>query len=229
MYNKSLNSLLIYGGSFDPIHQGHLSTALSVQENACFERFIFLPCKQSLLKQPAQAGCVHRVNMLQLALARYPEFKLDTYEITRSGPSYMIETLEYMRATTSSSTAITLLMGLDSFIDLTLWQRWNEILSYSHLMIIARPNYSIDNLNPELMDFMHQHKTYDIKDLLTNPCGYIYLFNAGWHAVSSSFLRKYMHSKSYINRLMPEAVIDYIKEHGLYQLHSPFDPKLSFD
>ena len=141
----------------------------------------------------------------------------------------MIETLEYMRTQTSSSTAITLLMGLDSFIDLPLWQRWTEILSYCHLMILDRPNYFLDNLQPDLLALMHKHQTYNKNDLITSPCGYIYRFNAGEHAVSSSFLRTHMYSISDINRLMPESVIDYIKEHGLYQSHSPSDPKLSFD
>ena len=229
MYYKSLNNLLIYGGSFDPVHQGHLNTALAVQEGAHFERFLFLPCKQSLLKQPTQAGCTDRVNMLRLALAKYPEFTLDTYEITHSRPSYMIDTLEYMRSNTGAKTAITLLMGMDSFIDLPLWQRWTEILSYCHLMVIDRPNYVIGHIQNPLLGMLSKHQTYNKNDLLTSPGGKIYFFNAGQYAVSSSFLRTHMHSPADINRLIPESVVDYIKEHGLYQLHSPSDPELSSD
>ena len=217
MHTETRNNLIIYGGSFDPIHQGHLNTALAVQESARFERFLFLPCKQSLLKNSANASCHDRLNMLKLALDPYPEFTLDTYEITNTRPSYMIETLEYMRAQAGLNTAITLMMGLDTFAELPLWNRWTELLSYSHLMIIDRPNYAINNLNHELLDLMQQHQTRDKNDLLRLTCGTIYLFNAGQHDISSSFLRAQMKSGQDITHLTPDTVKNYIKEHALYR------------
>lgn len=119
-------SIAIFGGSFDPIHNGHLQTSLAIQKYFNFDSYIFLPCKTPTLKPATVANSEQRIEMILRAINRYKQnFKLDLREIERTTPSYMVETLESFRAE-SPEASITLIIGYDAFISLSQWHQWQK-------------------------------------------------------------------------------------------------------
>lgn len=209
-------SILLFGGSFDPPHYGHLKTALAVQQYFSFERFVFLPCKVSVLKKTTHSSIEHRLALLQRALEPYPFFEISLQEITRNTPSFMVETLENYRAELGNDAAITLLIGHDSFLELPQWHRFETLLSLCHLLVIERPNTNSAPLPNLLQKISHTHEIVDKLRLETTPCGAIYRFNAGSYDISSTKLRSLIQAKLSVEEYLPKAVSDYIQEHQLY-------------
>ncbi len=180
-----MNNIIIYGGTFDPLHNGHLNTALAVQAQFHFERFIFLPCKTPLIKKAASASSEQRVHMLQLALQNIPEFSIDNREIIRDTPSYMVDTLKSFRKELGESISITLCLGMDAFIQLPKWHSWQEIISLSNLLILKRAEIKDDTIEASLENLLKNHEVFNKTYLLTQPHGAIYRIDAG----STPFLR----------------------------------------
>jgi nicotinate-nucleotide adenylyltransferase len=212
-----LKSVLIFGGSFDPVHNGHLNTALDVQKQFKFYKFIFLPCKIPLLKNNTQATAEQRSQMLRLALRDYPFFSIDLREIQRGTPSYMSETLNSFRQEMGHSVSITLLLGLDAFQQFNRWHQWQNILTLSHLLIMNRPDADL-NLPQELEQLYLTHKVERKRDLLSSAHGKILLCDAGNFAISSTWIRSQLQQGNDVTNYVPQNVLAYIKEQDLYQV-----------
>lgn len=212
-----MQNILIYGGSFDPPHNGHINTAISVEQFFHFERFIFLPCKIPLLKQATLASAQQRICMLQLAIENHPEFSIDQREINRKTPSYMVETLQSFREEIGTHAPITLLLGMDAFIQLPKWHCFDKLLTLSHVLVIKRARISEKKIPQILKKLLITHEVFDKNDLLTCPCGKIYQYDAGQYPVSSSELRQKIRAKENIEAYLPPAVYHYIKALALYQ------------
>ncbi|AHE67189.1 nicotinate-nucleotide adenylyltransferase [Legionella oakridgensis] len=212
-----MRHLIIYGGSFDPPHNGHLNTAIAVQNEFHFERFVFLPCKTPVLKEATQASCEQRISMLQLALLPYREFHIDTREIERDAPSYMVNTLESFREEIGEKIPITLLMGMDAFLRLPEWYQWQRLLALSHILVIQRPQINPPAMPQSLEALLSLKKTTEKSNLLTESHGKIFCYDAGQYDISSSWLRKQIKSRTDVRNYLPSAVYQYIKEQALYQ------------
>lgn len=210
------NNILIYGGSFDPIHLGHLNTALAVQKHMQFGRFIFLPCKTPVLKKATTATCEQRIHMLELALAPYPKFAIDLREIQRDTPSFMVDTLKSFRDELGGQAAMTLLLGMDAFLQLPHWHAWEKILKLSHLLVIKRATIDEKILSEELKTLLNTHETINKADLLDNPYGKIYQYNAGEYPISSSDLRQKIKTGEDARPYLPEGIDQYLKIEKLY-------------
>jgi nicotinate-nucleotide adenylyltransferase len=221
-----MQSILIYGGSFDPPHAGHLNVALNVQQYFHFERFFFLPCKVPLLKNPTQAGTIDRLNMLQLMLKENTEMSISTVEIERASPSYMSETLKTFRDNFGNAASITLLLGMDSFLTLPQWEHFESIPLLSNLLVIRRqptpPPATVEqSYHLNLDNNIEKKETFGIPEvpplsLLNNTHGKIAYFDAGFYPISSSLLREKIRLKQPIGDDCPQAVDKYIQLHGLY-------------
>ncbi|MCP0913302.1 nicotinate-nucleotide adenylyltransferase [Legionella sp. 27cVA30] len=212
-----MHNIIIYGGSFDPIHNGHLKTALQVQNEFNFESFIFLPCKIPLLKEATKASAKQRMQMLQQAVFPYPAFKIDLREIEREGPSYMVETLKSFRKECGECTAINLLVGMDTFLQLPQWYQWQKIIGLANILVMERPTDTIENSPDALKKVLQKHQTLNKKDLLNCAAGKIYLYNAGFYPVSSSWLREQIKKGNDVSSYLPGGIAEYIKAQGLYQ------------
>ena len=211
-----MNNLIIYGGSFDPLHNGHLNTALTVQKAFSFERFIFLPCKTPVLKKATMASSKQRLEMLELAIATYPDFEISLEEVMRPTPSFMVDTLEFFHKQFSDC-AITLLIGMDSFLQLPQWHNWQKILTLSNLLVMKRPHTDEYDAGELVKNLLLTHETMDKQDLLTNRFGKIYRYDAGEYDISSTWLREQIRSGVDIEPYLPASVYQYIKKQGLYQ------------
>ena len=207
--------MLIYGGSFDPPHLGHLHTALNVQRHFHFDHIFFLPCKQPILKKQTQAKATDRINMLQIMLKEYPEFSISTLEIDRDTPSYMTETLKSLRKEWGNECSITLLMGMDAFVNLNRWHEWEKIPTLCNLLVIQRPQSS-KNTTPPTIPALEIQSSQDL-DLLTTAYGKFTVFDAGEYPISSTEIREKIRLKKDVSEHLPKEVADYIRRHGLYQ------------
>lgn len=200
-----MRTIALFGGSFNPIHLGHINTSLKIQSTYHFDSYLFLPCKQSPLKSQGEANRQQRVAMLKLALEPYKEFAMDLREINRDGPSYMVDTLKSFK-NEAPKESITLVLGYDAFLSLPQWYQWEQLTTLAHLLVIQRPNWSKQELPETLKAHIQKHP----------DC--ISFFDAGQYDYSSSQIRQdiKMGLLDVSSKLQP-AVYQYIKQQGLYQ------------
>lgn len=212
--------IVIFGGSFDPVHNGHIKTALSVQNTFHFDRFIFLPCNIPALKNATIATSQQRLDMLKLAIMNYPEFEVDPREIERSGPSYTMDTLNSFRRELGKKASITLLIGMDAFYSLTKWHCWEDILNQCNLLVMERKTSIHSSMPVKIKTLLTKHEMVnDPHTLVNSEKGLIVRYDAGHYPISSSELRKKMMEGDTIKAFVPENVYDYIKLGGLYSSH----------
>lgn len=210
-----MHSIAIFGGTFDPIHNGHLQTSLNIQAHFQFDTYIFLPCKIPTIKPPAFANNQQRVKMIELAIKDYPTLKIDLREIERNTPSYMVETLESFRLEYPEA-AITLIMGYDSFISLPHWYQWEKLITLANILVINRDEFAKQEI-PEIMKtFLKTHQSNNQKAILKHQAGTVFLFDAGHYVISSTAIREEIRLKKDVSLKLPREVCQYIKDEGLY-------------
>lgn len=211
-----MNSIAIFGGTFDPIHQGHVQTSLSIQSNFNFDSYYFLPCKIPVLKSAAYANNQQRIDMIELVIKNHPEFKVDLREIKRDSPSYMVETLTSFREENKEA-SLTLILGYDAFLTLPQWHHWKEIIKLSNLLIINRNQFSSVSMPEEIKELLMHHTTELKTDILSKKAGFIYLYDAGNYEISSTHIREALKKNKQMSEQVPEEVAQYIKQWALYQ------------
>jgi nicotinate-nucleotide adenylyltransferase len=213
--NSSEKSIALLGGTFDPIHLGHLSIAQTIQTQFHFSSFLFLPAHLPVHKQ-ADASISQRVDMINLVLEAMPieHASLCLQEVNRSAPSYMIDTLRELRQI-HPNTAISLILGWDSFLSLPDWHQFESLLSFCHFLVINRPRV-VWQLNDTLQSFIQKHQTDEFSKLQIESCGLIYFFHAGLYEISSSEIRERVRHHQSIQDMVPKAVETYIRAHKLY-------------
>lgn len=217
-HHRKPKNLIIFGGTFDPVHIGHLQIAHQVQKKFGFDRFVFLPCKMPVLKNPSVASPKQRIEMLQLALKNQPSpFIIDTSEINRETPSYMVETLTAFRERYTEGTAISLLLGVDTFLQLPQWYQWKKVLQLANLCVVNRPSTQPIGQWPSVIQkVLAQHETQQPKTLLSTSQGLIYRYNAGFFPISSTWIRHEFSDGRMPEAVLPAGLLDYIAREKLY-------------
>lgn len=208
--------IAILGGTFDPIHNGHLKTSLIINKHFNFNSFIFLPCKTPTLKAPPLASNAQRIEMIKLAIQDHCHFKLDLREIDRDTPSYMVDTLKSFRREFPKA-SITLIIGYDAFLSLPYWHQWQKIITLAHLVVINRSEFAKVPV-PEIMhEFLNSYQKSDRSLVSQTQGGCVYLFDAGTYEISSSSIRRDLNKGLDVTNKIPHLVYEYIKSQGLYQ------------
>ena len=205
----------ILGGTFDPVHFGHLRPALEVQEALALEELRLIPCHIPPHRGQPHASAAQRVAMLEAAVQAQPAFRIDTRELQRHGPSYTFDTLVSLREDLGD-TGICLLMGMDAFGDLTTWHRWDELIELCHLVVMTRPGADVP-YDGELADFIRRHRVPDAAPLRGLPAGRLLFQPVTALAISASRLRTLLAEGLSPAFLTPEAVIEIINQEGLYR------------
>lgn len=205
----------ILGGTFNPIHYGHLRIAQEVAEALALSQVKFLPAAKPPLKTEPDVTAKQRVEMVQLAIASNPLFSLDTRELERSGPSYTIDTLISLRAEHLQD-ALCLIIGTDAFARFDQWHRWQEILDYCHLIVVSRPPVANLQLSDPLRKLLQTRQTHDTTQLSQHTHGRIAMHTVTALDISSSQIRSLVHARQNPAYLCPESVIQYIQDHRLY-------------
>ena len=194
----------ILGGTFDPIHKGHLAVAEEVRLRLNLDEVLFIPVgypwrKAGSLILPAE----HRVEMVRLAIADRPSFRVSTIEVDREGPSYTIDTLEELRSGLGNGDEIFFIVGWDSLADLPNWKAPERVIRLCRLVAVPRPGY----FPPDLKS---------LEDVIPGLSERAILLDGPEVDVSASQIRERVARGLPISGLGPEAVERYIREHGLY-------------
>lgn len=207
----------IMGGTFNPIHYGHLRIAQELADVLNLDEVRFIPSANPPHKNTPQVSAQHRAAMVQLAIADNPIFKLDDCELKRSGPSYTFDTLQSLRAELGNDASICLLMGSDAFVKLNTWHKWDELLSLCHIVLVVRALKTLqETLAPALQTLLHQHYTEHIDDLTQSAKGYITMQEVTKLDISATTIRKQLATKQSVRYITPNSVIEYINTHHLY-------------
>jgi len=206
----------ILGGTFDPIHNGHLRMALELYEALDLAKVHIIPTHKPLYRKQPVASPEHRFAMVKCAVAGEPALVGDDREIRRPGPTYSIDTLLEMRGE-MPDTPLCLLVGIDAFLGFTSWHRWSEILDHTHIIVAHRPHY---NLPPTgiIADLIKQHEQQEIAYIHENLAGGILLRPITALEISATDIRKQIAMGRNPRYLLPNAVYDYINQHGIYSI-----------
>ncbi|NLW55411.1 MAG: nicotinate (nicotinamide) nucleotide adenylyltransferase [Firmicutes bacterium] len=204
-----MKALGIYGGSFDPIHLGHLLLAEAAREELGLEQVIFVPAGQSPLKthSPLVTG-EQRLKLIKLAIGDHPFFTWSDVELKRKPPSYTVDTLQYFRARYPDR-ELYMLLGQDALCDLERWHRFRDLFQLARLAVGARPGFP-----PELPPALRQYERPSAHSrgivFFTNPL----------IEISSRQIRARLREGRSVRYQLPSLVLAYITEKKLYQTHS---------
>lgn len=204
----------LLGGSFDPVHYGHLRPALEVQQYLGLGEVRLVPSHVPPHRPQPVASPQQRVAMLNAAVANYPAFSVDTREFDRDGPSYTLDTLKSFREEMAGTT-LCLLVGMDAFLGLASWHRWHELTDYCHMVVMNRPGVQLPEQG-ELADFIHQHRVMDAGKFGSQASGLLFFQQVTQLEISATAIRKLLGSGGDAGFLLPERVLDIVRSEGLY-------------
>jgi nicotinate-nucleotide adenylyltransferase len=209
----------ILGGTFNPIHFGHLRMAQELADALDFSEVRFIPSANPPHRPAPEVSAEHRAAMVQLAISSNALFKLDKRELAREGASYSIETLISLREEFGESVALCLILGSDAFVKLNTWHRWHELLDYCHIILVQRPNAALDQpkFPDELTALLHDHYSENVDDLSEKSAGYIHMQKITALDISATKIREACKKGVNSRYLLPDSVIEYIDNHRLYR------------
>lgn len=212
----------IYGGTFDPVHYGHLRVAEELADILQLCHLSFLPAGQPRLRNTPFVSGEHRVAMLREAIHNNPRFLVDDREIRRSGETYSVESLQEIQQEYKGKgfVALCFITGADAFLKLSHWYCWRDLFELCHLIIVNRPG-SVQISNPsslpdELRGACQDRWTTAAEELKNTPCGLIFTASTTLLDISSTTIRNIIASGMSARYLLPEPVLNYINEYGFY-------------
>jgi nicotinate-nucleotide adenylyltransferase len=206
-----MRPLGLFGGTFDPIHYGHLRPAQEVLQALSLDEIRFIPAALPPHRPAPVASADQRLRMLQLAVAEFPRFSVDDREIRRGGPSYTVPTLESLRAEMGDR-SLCLILGLDAFLGLETWHRWREIPELAHLVVLTRPGWALDGLS----EWAAGRQCADGKSLALSPAGRLFFLAASPQNISATGIRAALARGQTVQGLLPQAVQGFICQNNLY-------------
>lgn len=201
-----MKKLGIMGGTFDPVHYGHLVIAECAHYEFYLEKVVFVPSGRPAHKMShVITGAEHRYRMVEMAVAGNPKFDISREEINRAGPSYAVDTLKNFQKLYGSETELFFITGADAIVEILTWKRVDEVMGMCSFVAATRPGYSLPQLNSAIRalppDFQKKIFTFEIPGI----------------AVSSTEIRQRMQAGQPIKYLLPDAVEQYIFEHEIYK------------
>ena len=201
----------IFGGTFNPVHYGHLRSALEVKDIFDLAEIRLIPSANPPHRDLPSVSAESRLKMLQLAIDQQTDLKIDDRELNRAGPSYMVDTLKSIRSEIGSQPLI-LFIGSDAFNQLTTWHEWQALFNYAHIVVLTRPNYHLQALN----DFFSVHLSIDRTELAQNSAGKLYFQSVRQLDISATAIRDMIAQHKNPGFLLPDKVLTYIRQHQLY-------------
>jgi len=204
----------IFGGTFDPIHYGHLRTGLELLEGLALEEVRFIPCGKQPLRDAPCAASQTRLRMVRAALESDARFSVDTRELERAGPSYSVETLTELRVE-NPARPLCLLLGMDAFLSLPDWHRWEELIELAHIVVAHRPGWQAPRQGA-LGNLLREHAAQAPRELLAARAGRVMITPVTQLEISATGLRKLIRAGLDPKYLIPESVRAIIRETECY-------------
>ncbi len=205
----------ILGGTFDPVHFGHLRIALELQEALGLQEVRMMPSRQPPHRPPPVATAKQRLAMLQAALAGQSALRADDRELHREGPSYTVDTMASLRAELGD-TPLCLILGADAFLGLESWHRWREVADGAHLIVAHRPGWTLD-VSVGVGFTLRDRTIRDPAQLRTQAAGYVLPWPVTQLDISATRIRAIVAAGKSPRYLLPEEVWKLIQSEGLYQ------------
>jgi len=195
----------VFGGTFDPIHLGHLAVARSIQSTLNLDKVIFVPAGQPWLKAGTLVSSVKdRVEMLRLALARRRAFELSTIEADKTGPSYTVDTIEKLKKQLGSNADLFFLLGSDALMDIAKWKEPQRLVRLCQLVAFARPGFGLPTMEA-------------LETAVPGVSQRVVFLEVPQVNIRATDIRRRVAEGRSVQRLVPRAVERYILEHGLYK------------
>lgn len=216
----SIAPIGIFGGTFDPVHYGHLRLAQELGESLRLAEVRIVPAATPPHRAAPQVTAAQRLEMVRLAVAGNPLLSLDDREFRRAGPGYTVDTLKELRQNLGASRPLCLLLGADAFLELATWHRWHELFGLAHLVIAHRPGFPPESWPERMPEPLARE--YSAR-LLRQPFG-VHLSPAGGIVtqsiaaldISASMIRDSLARGVSPRYLLPDPVLDYIRSNNLY-------------
>ena len=203
------------GGMFDPVHLGHLNVAKSALQILGLDEFRFVPCGVPVHRDSLIAGSEHRIAMLKLAIEDAPRCSIDSRECLSAEPSYTVNSLIAIREEEPQS-RLYFLMGLDAFVSLPTWYRWQSIFEFAHVIVAARPGV-VPEFDEVLQTQLEQRQVKTAEALTHHMAGKIFMADMEEKNISSTMVRKRLSEHADMEDVLPVSVIDYIESNNLYR------------
>ncbi|HEX7416873.1 MAG TPA: nicotinate-nucleotide adenylyltransferase [Steroidobacteraceae bacterium] len=204
----------LFGGTFDPIHYGHLRTAFELWQSLRLAEVRFLPTGNPPHRDVTLASAELRLQMVRAAIADQPAFVVDDREVRRTGLSYSVDTLTELRAEFADR-SLCLLLGMDAFLGLPHWHRWRELLDLAHVVVAHRPGWKAPTQGP-LGEVMVDRGTGSVRDLHEARAGRVYVHAVTQLEISSTELRQLIVAGRDPRYLVPDSVRAIIRETECY-------------
>lgn len=204
----------ILGGTFDPVHYGHLRAALEVAEGLGLEEMRLIPAARPPHRETPVASPRDRLAMLELAVADYPGLRADDRELRREGPSWMVDTLQSLRDELGQSPLL-LVVGQDAANQLDRWHQWTRLFTLAHLVVLQRPD-ARQSYQGALQSEMARRTASEPSQLLRLPAGCVWPLAITQLDISASAIRRMFAEGRSPEFLLPSSVIEYVLRHELY-------------
>lgn len=205
----------ILGGTFDPIHFGHIRPALAIKQQLGLDKIWLMPNKTPPHKNSTQTSALHRQAMVERVCQQYPDFELCDIELTLTGPSYTSNTLNLLRQLYPQHQFL-FIMGMDSFVNLPKWHQWQQLFELTNLIICQRPGWQLTSENPMLNELCLRKA--NIRQLSSTDVGKIIPVDIQLEHISSTQIRQAIITNLQVSTLLPDNVLSYIQQHHLYSL-----------
>ena len=208
----------ILGGTFDPVHYGHLCLAEEAGAALGLAEVCWIPAGVPTHRAPPEASAPQRLEMVRLAIRGNPDFRVDDSEAQCAAPSYSVPTLERMRAKVGPQRPLVLLLGADAFLGLCTWHRWRELFGLAHLGVATRPNHALagGSMDAALAEEFHLRLSSSAEAIAAAPAGRIVPFGITALDISATAVRAKVAAGCGPRYLLPDPVLDYIATNRLY-------------
>jgi nicotinate-nucleotide adenylyltransferase len=210
----------VIGGTFDPVHYGHLRLAEELGETLKLGEVRLIPSGTPPHRAAPQVTADHRLAMVRLAAAGNPRFTVDEREVRRSGPGYTFDTLTELRAESGTTRSLVLLLGADAFLEFATWHRWHEIFTLAHVAVAHRPGYPVERWSERMPQPLAREYSARLmqQPLATHlqPAGGIVVVPFTALDISATAIRDLLRAGASPRYLLPAPVLDYIQLHKLY-------------
>ena len=202
--------IVIFGGTFNPIHNTHIQLAKQALESLVLDKLHFLPCANPVHRGAPQTSSRDRLNMIKLAIAADDRFIANTLELDRGGPSYMVDTLQEVREKNPNE-SIGLMLGVDAFNAILSWKQPARILELAHLVVCPRPQIKLNR------DIFSDHWTQSVDSLKKQKFGHVFPLVIKQSSCSSTEIREQLSASKPVISCLPIAVFEYIVNNNLYE------------
>ena len=216
MRDRAARRIGIFGGTFDPVHNGHLRTALEVAELLALDELRLVPSSVPPHRGAPLASAAERLRMLQLATGAQPGFVVDDRELVRGGASYTIDTLRSLRAELGATARLCLVVGLDAFAAIDTWKEWRALGEHAHIVVVQRPGAALA-LREAVARWATTRLAADAGKALADAAhGSILRLELTQLAISATHIRELLSQGRSPRYLLPDAVLDHIRENRIY-------------